>query len=86
MNVNWGSGFVFKAQLYPRTEPKSKTFLSRGLPDRVLRVPEPPDGILCKANMGRGEGNLPLAEMEKVKGEPNKQLVEDNAYWFWNNR
>jgi hypothetical protein len=43
-------------------------------------------GILCKAKMGRGKGDLPLAEMEKVKGEPNKQLVKDYAYWFWNNR
>jgi hypothetical protein len=43
-------------------------------------------GILCKAKMSRGEGELPLAEMEKVKGKPNKQLVEDYAYWFWNHR
>jgi hypothetical protein len=43
-------------------------------------------GALCKAKMSRGEGSLPLAEMEKVKGKPNKQLVEDYAYWFWNNR
>ena len=43
-------------------------------------------GILCKARMQGGEGELPLAEMEKVKGKPNKQLVEDYAYWFWNNR
>ncbi len=43
-------------------------------------------GILCKAKMSRGEGELPLAQIEKVKGKPNKQLVEDYAYWFWNNR
>jgi hypothetical protein len=43
-------------------------------------------GIICKAKMNRGEGNLPLAEMEKVKGKPNSQLVRDYAYWFWNNR
>lgn len=43
-------------------------------------------GILCKAKMKGGDGELPLAEMEKVKGKPNKQLVEDYAYWFWNNR
>ena len=43
-------------------------------------------GILCKAKMSRGEGELPLAGMEKVKGKPNKQLVEDYAYWYWNNR
>jgi Calcium binding len=43
-------------------------------------------GILCQAKMSRSEGELPLAEMEKVKGQPNKQLVEDYAYWFWNNQ
>ena len=43
-------------------------------------------GILCKAKMKGGDGELPLAEMEKVKGKPNKQLVEDYAYWFWNHR
>lgn len=42
--------------------------------------------ILCKAKMGRGKGDLPLGEIEKVKGVPNKQLLEDYAYWFWNNR
>jgi Calcium binding len=43
-------------------------------------------GIVCKAKMNRGEGNLPLAEMDNVKGKPNRQLVGDYAYWFWNNR
>lgn len=43
-------------------------------------------GIICEAKMSRGEGKLPLAEMERVKGKPNKQLIEDYAYWFWNNR
>ncbi len=43
-------------------------------------------GILCKVKMSRDEGELPLAEMQKAKGEPNKQLVKDYAYWFWNNR
>jgi Calcium binding len=43
-------------------------------------------GILCKAKMSRGDGELPLAELEKVKGKPNKQLVVDYASWFWNNR
>jgi hypothetical protein len=40
-------------------------------------------GILCQAKMG---GDLPLGEIEKVKGMPNKQLLEDYAYWFWNHR
>jgi len=39
-------------------------------------------GVICETK----KGNLPLAEMEKVKGKPNKQLVEDYTYWFWNNR
>jgi len=43
-------------------------------------------GILCKARMVRGKSDLPLCEIEKVKGEPNKQLAADYAYWFWNNR
>ncbi len=43
-------------------------------------------GILCSVKMRRGHGELPLAEMGKVKGKPNKQLVDDYAYWFWNNR
>jgi hypothetical protein len=43
-------------------------------------------GILCKARTSDGEGELPLAETENVQGKPNKQLVEDYAYWFWNNR
>ena len=43
-------------------------------------------GILCKAKMVRGEGDFTLGETKKVKGEPNKQLVEDYASWFWNNR
>ena len=43
-------------------------------------------GIICEAKMSRGEANLPLAEMEKVKGKANKQLIEDYACWFWNNR
>jgi hypothetical protein len=43
-------------------------------------------GVLCHTKMVRGAGDLPLSEMEKVKGKPNKQLVEDYAYWFWNHR
>jgi len=43
-------------------------------------------GLLCKTKMSVGEGEMPLAEMENVKGKPNKQVVKDYAYWFWNNR
>jgi hypothetical protein len=43
-------------------------------------------GILCKARMSGGEGELPLAETANVNGKSNEQLVEDYACWFWNNR
>jgi hypothetical protein len=41
-------------------------------------------GILCEA---RHEGQivtLPLGELEDVTGEPNRQLIDDYRYWFWN--
>ena len=41
-------------------------------------------GILCKAKMSHGEGVLPLAEVEKVKGKPKEQIAEDYGYWFGN--
>jgi hypothetical protein len=43
-------------------------------------------GLLCEA---RAEGRLlevPLGECEAKKGSPNRQLLKDCAYWFWNNR
>jgi len=29
---------------------------------------------------------LPLGELEVKRGRPNRQLVADYCYWFWNNR
>lgn len=43
-------------------------------------------GVLCSAKINRGVGELPLAEIEKVEGKANKQLVDDYATWFWNHR
>ena len=43
-------------------------------------------GLLCEA---RAKGRLidvPLAECEAKKGRPNRQLLKDYSYWFWNNR
>ena len=43
-------------------------------------------GLLCEA---RAEGRLidvPLGECEARKGSPNRQLLKDYSYWFWNNR
>ena len=43
-------------------------------------------GILCKARMSGGKRDLPLSEVEKVKGKPNQQIVEDYCYWFGNHQ
>jgi len=29
---------------------------------------------------------FPLGELEVRKGKPNRQLIQDNSYWFWNYR
>ncbi len=41
-------------------------------------------GILCKAKMIGVKRDLPLSEVEKIKGKPNQQIVEDYCYWFGN--
>jgi len=43
-------------------------------------------GILCEARMEGRIVTLPLGELEDAKGKPNRQLVEDYGYWFWNFR
>jgi hypothetical protein len=43
-------------------------------------------GLLCEAKAGRRVIEVPLAECEARKGTPNRQLLADYSYWFWNNR
>jgi hypothetical protein len=43
-------------------------------------------GILCEARHRRRVIIVPLGELEVDKGRPNRQLVKDYCYWFWNNR
>ena len=43
-------------------------------------------GILCKARMSGVNRDLPLSEVENVKGKPNQQIVEDYCYWFGNHQ
>jgi hypothetical protein len=43
-------------------------------------------GLLCLAKSGGQVIDVPLAECEAKKGSPNRQLLKDFAYWFWNNR
>jgi hypothetical protein len=43
-------------------------------------------GLLCQAKAGGQVIDVPLAECEAKKGNPNRQLLKDYAHWFWNNR
>jgi hypothetical protein len=43
-------------------------------------------GILCAARHRRRVMIVPLGELEVDRGKPNRQLVKDYCYWFWNNR
>lgn len=41
-------------------------------------------GLFCQALKGREPMDVPLGEVEAKKGDPNRQLVADYSYWFWN--
>ena len=43
-------------------------------------------GLLCKVESGRGIIEVPLAELEKVKGKPNAQILDDYKYWICNHQ
>ena len=46
-------------------------------------------GLFCGAlvsSRGRRGIDLPLGKVEVEAGDPNRQLVDDYGYWFWNHR
>ena len=44
-------------------------------------------GLFVRGELGRRLIEIPIAEIERVKGEgKNKQLIEDYCMWFWNYR
>jgi hypothetical protein len=43
-------------------------------------------GLLCQAKAGGRVIDVPLGECEAKKGSPNRQVLKDYAYWFWNSR
>jgi Calcium binding len=79
-------GFPFEAKWEPEYGPvQTVKITGLGDPDDDGGVDEM-YGLLCEA---RAEGQLlevPLVECEAKKGSPNRQLLKDYAYWFWNNR
>lgn len=80
--------FPFEAEYTSETGP----FSSRTMRVKVIGLGDPDDepmiddtyGILCEARHERRVVTLPLGELEVRKGKPNRQIVEDYSYWFWN--
>ncbi len=82
--------FPFEAEYTSETGP----FSSRTIHVKVIGLGDPDDepmiddtyGILCEARHERRVVTLPLGELEVRKSKPNRQLVADYCYWFWNYR
>lgn len=41
-------------------------------------------GLICRAQRGTQEIELPLADVELTEVAANYRLIEDYWYWFWN--
>jgi hypothetical protein len=83
--------FPFEAEHTPE---KGPMFRRRSLV-KVTGLGDPDDdppyidemhGLLCDARTDRGQVVVPVGELEVPKGKPNRQLIRDYCYWFWNNR
>ena len=80
--------FPFEAEHTSESGP----FSSRTMQVKVIGLGDPDEepmidemyGILCEARHERRVVTLPLGELEIRKGKPNRQMVEDYSYWFWN--
>lgn len=73
---------------YPEVENLGEEFLHRctvvELLDPDKHAGDEFSGLFCKTRKGDFEVNLPLAELEVSRHDPNFQLIEDYWYWFWN--
>jgi uncharacterized protein YodC (DUF2158 family) len=83
--------FPFEAEHTPEKGPmlrRSTLVKVTGLGDPDGEPPYIDDmyGLLCDARIDRRQAVLPLGELEVPKGKPNRQLIADYCYWFWNNR
>ena len=57
-----------------------------GDPDEESSYIDETYGLLCDALMDNRRVVVAMGELEVPKGKPNRQLVKDYCYWFWNNR
>jgi hypothetical protein len=78
--------FPFEAKWEPEYGP-AQTVKIAGLggPEDDARADEL-YGLLSQERAGSRLTEVPLAECEARKDGPNRQLLKDYAYWFWNNR
>ena len=83
--------FPFEAEHTPEKGPmfrRSSLVKVTGLgdPDDDPPYIDEMHGLLCDARTDRGQVVVPVGELEVPKGKPNRQLIRDYCYWFWNNR
>ena len=70
-------------RLAPSRQDERVTILGMGDPDDEAMLDDL-YGLLCEARLSNRLVTLPLAELEVAKGKPNRQLIADYCYWFWN--
>jgi hypothetical protein len=66
-------------------DPEKVKVIGLGDPDEEPMIDDE-HGILGEARLEGQVVTLPLAEMEVLKGKPNRQLIEDYCSWFWDYR
>jgi hypothetical protein len=77
--------FPFEARWEPEYGPRPIIKIT-GLGDADDACADEMYGLLCEARVEGRLTEVPLAECEAKKSGPNRQLLKDYAYWFWNNR
>ena len=78
--------FPFEAEFSEETGPfsgRTRAVTVTGLPAEEEYLDEH-YGLICDAREGKKHVQFPLSEVEVKKGSPNRQLLADYSYWFWN--
>ncbi|MGA2616185.1 MAG: hypothetical protein ABSF26_01170 [Thermoguttaceae bacterium] len=79
--------FPFRASHCEEAEPLvlDSSVLVTGLCDPVRTPPDSVTGVLCEV-VFRNTARLPLALLKVDPRNPNRQMIDDYWYWFWNCR
>lgn len=83
--------FPFEAERTPEKGPMFRRstlvkVVGLGNPDEEPPYIDEMYGLLCDALMDKREVVVPVGELEVPKGKPNRRLIQDYCYWFWNYR